>query len=73
MQALKEALTAFTERFGNMISRTFLVVLYFVVLGPFAILYRLVADPLHLARRKRGNWTAWVSDNETLGAARRQD
>ena len=48
-----QALMQFTERFGNMISRAFLTVLYFVVLGPFAIVYRMVADPLHLARRKR--------------------
>lgn len=73
MESFKEALTRFTERFGNMISRTFLLVLYFVVLGPFAIVYRAVADPLHLARRKRGNWTAWNSRNETLSEARRQD
>lgn len=63
----------FTERFGNMISRTFLMVLYFVVLGPFAILYRLVADPLHIRRRSSGNWNAWEADNETLAAARKQD
>ena len=68
-----QALMQFTERFGNMISRAFLTVLYFVVLGPFAIVYRMVADPLHLARRKRGNWSPWVARNETIAAARRQD
>jgi hypothetical protein len=56
-----------------MLSRTLLTVLYFVVLGPFAILYQLVADPLHLKRPRNGNWTAWVSVNDTLAAARRQD
>ena len=68
-----QALMQFTERFGNMISRTFLMVLYFVVLGPFAIVYRVVADPLHIGRRKNGNWTTWEARNETLAAARRQD
>lgn len=67
------ALLQFSERFGSMLSRALLTVLYFVVLGPFALLHRLVADPLHLRRRPRGNWTAWVADNETLEAARRQD
>lgn len=68
------ALTHFIERFGSMVSRAFLTVLYFVVLGPFALLYQLFADPLHLKQRgKRGNWTSWDADNETLAAARRQD
>lgn len=68
-----QALIQFTERFGNMISRVFLTVLYFVVLGPFALAYRLFADPLHLAQRKQGNWTPWVEGNKNLAAARRQD
>jgi hypothetical protein len=68
-----QALIQFTERFGNMISRAFLMVLYFVVLGPFAIVYRMVADPLHIARRPAGNWVDWTSRNDTLHAARRQD
>jgi hypothetical protein len=68
-----QALLQFSERFGNMLSRTLLTLLYFFVLGPFAVVYRLVADPLHLRRRRSGNWTTWVADNETLQAARRQD
>jgi hypothetical protein len=56
-----------------MLSRTLLTVLYFVVLGPFAIVYRLVADPLHVRPRPQGNWTSWQATNETLSAARRQD
>lgn len=68
-----KALLQFSERFGNMLSRTLLTLLYFLVLGPFAIVYRVVADPLHLRRQKRGNWTPWLATNETLEAARRQD
>ena len=64
---------AFSERFGNMLSRTLLTVLYFGVLGPFALLYRLGADPLHLRRRRNGNWTGWATANDTLSAARKQD
>ncbi len=67
------SLVLFSERFGNMLSRLFLTLLYFVVLGPFALLYRLAADPLRLARPRDGNWWDWVSDNETLRAARKQD
>ena len=68
-----KALLQFTERFGSLLSRVLLTILYFVVLGPFAILYRLVADPLHLRRRPRGNWSAWEETNSDLAAARRQD
>jgi hypothetical protein len=66
-------LLLFTERFGSLLSRCLLTLLYFAVLGPFAILYRLAADPLHLRRRPRGNWTAWEETNSDLRAARRQD
>jgi len=68
-----KAFLQLSERFGNMLSRALLLVLYFGLLGPFAIFYRLVADPLHLRRQRRGNWTAWVSRNDTLAAGRRQD
>ena len=68
-----KALIVFTERFGNMLSRMLLTVLYFCVLGPFAIVYRMATDPLHLKARPNGNWTAWQATNETLSAARRQD
>lgn len=67
------ALIQFTERFGNMVSRFFLTLVYFLVLGPFAVAYRIFADPLHIARPKGGNWLGWQADNETLQAARRQD
>lgn len=68
-----KALLHFSERFGNMLSRIFLTLLYFLVLGPFAILYRLFADPLHLARPRAGNWLGWIAHNETVQAARKQD
>lgn len=68
-----QALIQFTERFGSMLSRLLLTVLYYAVLGPFALVYQRVADPLHLRRQRRGNWTPWHHQNETLRAARRQD
>ena len=68
-----QALLRFSERFGNMLSRIFLTLLYFLVLGPFALFYRLFADPLHLSRPRSGNWLGWVRRNETLAAARKQD
>ena len=62
-----------SERFGNMLSRALLFVLYFLLLGPFALLTRWFTDPLHLRPRPKGNWTTWEERNETLAAARRQD
>ena len=67
------ALLQFSERFGNMLSRVFLTLLYFLVLGPFAIFYRLVADPLRISRPTGGNWWDWDARNETVRAARKQD
>jgi hypothetical protein len=66
-----QGLIRFTERFGSMLSRLLLTVLYFALLGPFALLYRLFADPLH-RRPRASNWVEWKSGNETLRAARKQ-
>ena len=68
-----KAFLQLSERFGNMLSRALLTLLYIVLLGPFALVYRLVADPLHLRRRRKGNWTAWTTRNDSLATARRQD
>jgi hypothetical protein len=67
-----QAFFAFSERFGSMLSRAFLTLIYFALIGPFALVYKLFADPLHL-RWKGTNWVGWRSDNETLAEARRQD
>jgi hypothetical protein len=68
-----KAFLVFTERFGNMLSRIFLTLLYFLLLGPFAVFYRLVADPLRIRRPRSGNWWSWDETNSSLSAARRQD
>jgi hypothetical protein len=68
-----KALVEFTERFGSLLSRVLLTVLYYAVLGPFALLYQTWADPLRLRRRPSGNWSEWTSTNGTLAQARRQD
>lgn len=69
-----EALLQFTERFGSMLSRLLLTVLYYLVLGPVALVHRAVADPLRLARPKDGsNWISWSGTNDSIQRARRQD
>ncbi len=70
---MKAALLKASERFGSLLSRILLTLLYYLVLGPFALVYQLVADPLHVRRQARGNWTTWTTKNDTLAAARRQD
>ena len=68
-----KAIIQFTERFGSMLSRALLTALYYLVLGHFALVYRVFADPLHLRRHPLGNWSAWEETNSSLKAARRQD
>jgi hypothetical protein len=70
---LGAGVAAASERFGHMLSRTLLTVLYFGVLGPFALLHRIGADPLRLRRPRDTNWTRWTGRNDTLARARRQD
>jgi hypothetical protein len=67
-----QGLILFTERVGNMMSRLLLTVLYYVVLGPFAIFYKIFADPLHL-RARQTNWVAWDRTQNDLRSARKQD
>ncbi len=69
-----QSLIQFTERFGSMLSRVLLSGLYYLVLGPVALVYQRVADPLRLKRPQNGtNWTTWKGTNDTLSRARRQD
>ena len=64
----------FTERLGRMLSRMLLSGLYYLVLGPVALVYQRVADPLRLQRPAGGtNWADWTGTNDTLRRARRQD
>ncbi len=68
-----KGLLEFSERFGNLLSRILLTVLYYVVLGPFALLYQCFADPLRLRRPAKSNWTDWDRPDSSLNAARKQD
>ena len=71
--SLLQTLLTFSERFGQLLSRILLTVLYYVLLGPVALIYQRCADPLHLGRRPTGNWTAWEDHGTGLKSARRQD
>lgn len=62
----------FLERFGHMMSRVILSVLYLLLVAPPGLVYALLLDPLRTKKRPASNWVPWRSTNETLEAARRQ-
>jgi hypothetical protein len=63
---------AFLQRFGEVMGNVVLGALYFVLLGPLAVLARLVADPLRVRPPRDSAFLRWEQANETLTAAHRQ-
>ena len=58
---------------GQFQSRLLLTVFYFTVFVPFAVLTRLMGDPLRLRKRTRDtDWRAWEARDSSIDAARRQ-
>ncbi|MFO0981924.1 MAG: hypothetical protein U1E76_09315 [Planctomycetota bacterium] len=68
-----QALTMFTERFGHMMSRILLSVLYVVLVAPAALFVALLTDPLRIKRYRGTTMTPWRSANTDLDHSRRQD
>lgn len=66
------AVLAFFHRFGEVMGSIVLGALYFVLLGPVALVARLTADPLRRRAPRDTAFLAWGKENETLGAAHRQ-
>ncbi len=63
----------FLERFGNVVGRTLMTLLYFVVVAPVAVFYRAFTDTLLLRKAPASTYRDWSSVNDTLEDARRQD
>jgi hypothetical protein len=63
----------FLERFGNVIGRTMMTLIYFVVVAPVALVYRFFTDALLIRKAPASTYRDWASINETLEDARRQD
>jgi hypothetical protein len=63
----------FLERFGNVVGRTMMTIIYCIVVAPVALVYRLFTDVLLLKRPASSTWRDWSGINETLPDARRQD
>jgi hypothetical protein len=63
----------FLERFGHMMSRLVLTVLYAVLIAPVGLFFRMLSDPLMTKRTANGSsFTPWKSDNDSVDQARRQ-
>jgi hypothetical protein len=62
----------FLENFGNVVGRVLMTLIYFVVVAPVAIVYRLFTDTLVL-KAPTSTFRDWNAVNETLDDARRQD
>lgn len=63
----------FLERFGHMMSRIVLTLLYVVLIAPIGIFYRFLADPFLLKYpSNKSSFIPWKSDNRDLDHARRQ-
>jgi len=63
----------FTERFGHMMSRVLLTLLYVLLVAPAGFVVALLTDPLGIKRWRGTSWRPWTQDNESLERARRQD
>jgi len=68
-----EPVFKFLERFGNVVGRFLLTIVYFVAVAPVALIYRTVSDVLMTKSTPSSTYRDWDSINETLDDARRQD
>jgi hypothetical protein len=64
---------AFLERFGNVVGRTLMTVIYFVAVMPVAIFYRMLTDALMIRKQPTSTFVDWSQVNETVDDARKQD
>ncbi len=73
LKALWERWKIIAEKIGTFQAKIILGVLYFVLVGPVALVRRLMADPLGLRRTKDATyWIPRPPVEATLDTARRQ-
>jgi hypothetical protein len=63
----------FLERFGDVVGRTLMTVIYFIAVMPVAIFYRMLTDALMIRKAPKSTFVDWSQVNETLEDARKQD
>ena len=64
---------AFLERFGNVVGRLLLSIVYFVAIAPVGIFFVLFGDSLRIKKQPASTYEPWGQINDTLEDARRQD
>jgi hypothetical protein len=62
----------FLERFGDMLSRIVLALIYFVFVTPVGLIIALARDPLRIRRWSGSAFHPWTASNDTVARARRQ-
>jgi hypothetical protein len=63
---------AFARRIVDIQAKLFLTFFYFLVVAPFAIGVKLLANPLNLLEKRHSNWVSKTVDKRGLEEARRQ-
>ena len=71
-QSVLGSLATFLHRFGEVMGNLVLGALYFVLVGPVAVVARLFSDPLRRRRPAGSAFLPWSNENETLSQAQRQ-
>lgn len=51
------------EKLGNLQALIILSLFYYILLAPFALVFKLLADPLQLSPRKRSMWFSKENKN----------
>lgn len=69
---VRERVMAFLGRFGEVMGNIVLGLLYYVLLGPIALVGRLFSDPMRTRRPDATCFVEWQDENETLAEAHRQ-
>ena len=72
LKSVGESIARFLQHFGEVMGNVILALLYFFLLGPVAILYRLASDPLRTRRPSGSAFLPWRKENENMAEAHRQ-
>lgn len=72
MSNFYSTLLKFSERFGHMLSRLLLTLLYFLFVTPAGIFITLFGDPLKIRSSRNSNWQEATADMSNKKRARSQ-
>ncbi|MFH1999421.1 MAG: hypothetical protein ABIK28_07055 [Planctomycetota bacterium] len=72
MNNIYQGFIQFSERFGHMLSRLILMVLYFLLVTPAGLFITLFGDPLKIRRSGASNWQKVKVDTGDKKRARSQ-